>query len=215
MSEPIPDRDPLPIKPNAVRSAFYEGLAHECLGWGWQRLDAYRQQQVTVHRVRGKERVRKPRLNDLAVKVSRSISELSRWFSQKKQAPWPSIFLVMTALNADWQHLDHLPEKRHRRAAGCLSALHHIRRRLRLPKPRIPKHELPTQIFLCLDALFGDDDWVAFRQVPERRADLLERIAAKTRLGEQQLDAVDREWGDCYLIWLKIYADSLDEQIWQ
>lgn len=215
MLETTPDREPLPIKPNAVRRAFYEGLAHECLGWGWMRLNSFRLQKVTVHRFRGKERVRKPRLGDLAVKVSRSVSELSRWFRQEKRAPWPEIFLVMTALDADWPDLDHLPEKLHRRAAGCLSALRLIRRRLRLPQPRIPKLELPTQVFLCLEALFGEDDWITFRDVPDRRAAILQRIAAKSQLRRELLDAADQEWGDCYMQWLKIYASSLDEQIWQ
>jgi hypothetical protein len=209
------DREPLPIKPNAVRRAFYEGLAHDCLGMGWLRLNSYFLQKVTVRRIRGKERVQKPRLCHLAVKVGRSVSELSRWFRQVEQAPWPVIFLIMTALDADWAHLDHLPEKLHRRAAGCLSALRLIRRRLRLPQPRIEKLELPTQIFLCLDALFGDDHWIAFRQFPDKRKETLGRIAAEKKIRREELDAADKEWGDCYMQWLKIYGDSLDEQIWQ
>ena len=200
----------LPLK---VRHAFYEGLARECLDSAWLKLNDFRDQKRTTRMFRGKVRERQGvPLNEIAASLSRSPGELSRWF-QGQSPSWANLALVMTALSADWPDLQKLPEKKRRRIAGCIAALRVIRRVLCAVSSPVADPTYPT--IRCLIALSGDESWIKARRLPERRKQVFVRVAAANQIRIEDLEAADRDWGDSFLWWLKVFADSLDEQIWQ
>lgn len=67
----------------------------------------------------------------------------------------------------------------------------------------------------CLLVLFSNDKWPQERHVPERRKRHLESAAEELQVPASELDMVDAEWGNHFAVLLQVYANSLDEQIWQ
>lgn len=200
----------LPVK---VRQAFYEGIARECLNQAWMKLDGFRAEKRMIRRFRGKLREREGvSLHDIALSLSRSPGELSRWF-QGQSPSWANLLLVMTALSAEWPHLQNLPDKQRRRFAGCMAALRVIHR-LEFSSTPI-KSDLKPSTIRCLLALNSEDDWLPSRRDPVRREQVIRRVADLHALLTADLDVADRDWGNPFACWLQTYANSVDEQIWE
>lgn len=200
----------LPIE---VRQSFYEGLGRECLKAAWGSLDEYRRGQMMKRTFRGVFTERKGiPLEEIGLRLSRSRGEITRLF-QGNSPDWSNLMMVMTSISADWPDLQRLPEKQRRKNAGCYEALRKIRRRVEGEVPNDPTD--PVRVLEVLEILFRDEQWFAHRQFPQHREAALERIAGTAKLSARLLDAIDRVWGHAYTIWIREFADSMDEQIWQ
>lgn len=200
--------------PHQIRRAFYEGLARVCLDWAWLRLDDHRQEKSLTRRFRGRIRERKGvPVQELARWLARSSGEISRWFSGTSPS-WENLMLVMTALEADWSHLQRLPSRSERRLAACWEAILLIQRLTKGEKSKQKKVFCP-HIVRCLLALFSDERWPQDRHVPERRQRHLEQVAKQLQIPATELDGLDAEWGNYFTVLLQVYANSLEEQIWQ
>lgn len=213
MSAEMPANDTVPHEfAVKIRQSFYEGLSRQCLDQAWERLNSFRASQTMPRLFRGEftERRNVP-LFLLAEKLHRTPGELSRWF-QGHSPEWSNLMMVMTGLDADWESLQPMAKKAHRRSAGCMAAVRFIRRtRFGIPgRETEPAHF----IVMCLEALFSCVNWETDRRFSDRRHVGIERVARETGLPGKSLDSADLEWGDSYRVWAQFYADSMDEQLW-
>jgi hypothetical protein len=201
--------------PKQVRRAFYEGLTRVCLDWAWLRLDDHRQQKKFTRLFRGRIREEKQSVPFAVLDklLARKIGEVSRWFRGGSPS-WANLTLVMTALEAEWPDLKQLPTKSERRSAACWEAILLIRRLSKGEKHK-QKDVFGPHVVRCLLALFSNDKWPQERRVPDRRMPHLEHAAEELQIPAKELDAIDTEWGNHFAVLLQVYANSLDEQIWQ
>lgn len=195
---------------NKIRRAFCDGVSSVCLRDAWKRLDEYRKKKVVKRYFRGQWRDRQVvPLADIAEKLGRSAGEISRWF-QNRSPDWGNLLMVMSTLDADWPSL-RLPPKEERKFAGLRKALRFISDGV-LEKSG---HDFSEADLLCLEALWRDRRWGMVRLVPDLRLEAIARIAECADRPLDELDRVDRIWGDAYTYWPVTYGAAMDTNIWR